>query len=291
MNENSFKKKFKPAACTMQPWRYLIPKDIREDTLHKIRQETMQAYGYSMDECPKRTVCFTKDCIGRPLPWLSPTAKPYLEKLKLTHNIKDDEMFITGCEGCPIVKDCKSPCYQVNDYLNRFKTKEPNLVFQENLENHISIIEHEEVKPNIFTNKDIPWDCLTTKKQELVRKYLYEGKDFLTIAKEMDLNNQARVRYEFYSALNRLSEYAIMREFLKENEEVLRNESSNQYDILKEIYINNLSIVDTAEKRGISKQAVGQTLTRVLTKYKISFTTFVKKVGKKVVYNVPEVFK
>ena len=73
MNENSFKKRFKQAACTSQPWKYLISKDIREDTLHKIRQETMQAYGFSMDECPKKSVCLTKKCMGRNLPWLSET--------------------------------------------------------------------------------------------------------------------------------------------------------------------------------------------------------------------------
>jgi hypothetical protein len=291
MDENSFKKKFKPAACNTQPWRYLIPKDVREDTLHRIRQETMQIYGFSMDECSKRSTCLTKDCMGRQLPWLSETAKPYLEKLKLTHTIKDGEMFITGCEGCPIVKDCTSPCYQVNDYLNRFKTKEPNLVYEENLENHINIDSSRDSRPNMLINRDIPWNCLSAKKQELVKKYLYEGKDFLTIAKEMDLNNQARVRYEFYSALNRLSEVAIMRDFLRENEDKLKVENINQYEVLKEIYINNLSVVDTAKKRGTSKQAISQTLTRVFNKYKIKFSIFVKKVGNKVVYNTTEVFK
>jgi len=291
MNESSFKKAFKPAACTTQPWKYLIPKDIREDTLHKIRQETLQAYGYSMDECTKRATCLTKACMGRELPWLSPTAKPYLEQLRATHTITNDELYLTGCEVCPIANLCKSPCYQVNDYLNRFKTKEPNLVYQENLENHTPTISYEYSRPTTLLNKDIPWDCLTDLKQQIVRKYLYEGKDFLTIAKELDLNNQSRVKYEFYSALNKLSEVGVMRDFLKENEEVLRNENINQFEILQEIYINNLSTVDLAEKRGISKQAVGQTLTRVLSKYKITFITFVKKVGNKVVYNVPEVFK
>jgi predicted DNA-binding protein YlxM (UPF0122 family) len=290
MNENNFKKKFKPAACTTQPWKYLIPKDVREDTLHKIRQETLQAYGYSMDECTKRTICFTKNCVGRPLPWLSQTAKPYLEQLKLTHNIKDGEMFISGCEGCPIVKDCKSTCYQVNDYVRRFKTEEPNLVYGDDLENHI-IIDQSEDRANTFGHKDIPWDCLNIKKQQLVRKYLYEGKDFLTIAKEMNLKYQSRSKYEFYAALTKLSEYATIRDFLSENEQILLEDNPKYLNILQEIYINNLSIVELAKKEGISKQAISKTLTKIFNKYKINFVTFVKKVGTKVVYNVPELFK
>jgi len=290
VSENSFKKKFKPAACTTQPWKYLIPKDIRENTLHKIRQETRQIYGFSMDECPKKSTCLTKKCMGRTLPWLSETAKPYLEQLKLTHEIRDDEMFISGCESCPIVKDCKSPCFQVNDYVNRFKTEEPNLVYEEVSDNRVYEDRPQE-EVSAFNYKDIPWDCLSAKKQQLVRKYLYEGKDFLTIAKEMDLNNQARTKYEFYSALTKLSEYATIRSFIEEKEQILLAENPKYLNILKEIYVNNLSMVELASKEGVSKQAISKTLTKIFKKYKINFVTFVKKVGTKVVYNVPELFK
>lgn len=289
--EGIFKKSFKPASCTTQPWKYLIPKDIREDVLHKIRRETLEAYGVSMDECSKRSTCFTKECAGRSLPWLSKTAKPYLDKLKLTHNIVNDELFIVGCEGCPIAKQCSSPCFQVNDYLNRFKSKEPNLVYKENLENHINEDILIENRPALFGNKDIPWDCISAKKQEIVKGYLYEGKSFFVLAKELKLSNQAYCKYEFYSALNKLSEFGVVREFIKENEQILKNENNHQYEILKEIYVNNETIVGLAKKRGTSKQAVHQSLTKVLNKYKVKFTVFVKKVGNKVVYNTPEVFK
>jgi predicted DNA-binding protein YlxM (UPF0122 family) len=291
--EKKFKLNNRQPACNKRPWEYLVPKEIRADLLMRVRQECLEIYGNSLSECTKKSICFTKKCLGRELEWKSKLAKPYLDMFAKIVGINEGDLYYiqNDCAGCPIAKECKSPCYQVNDYLNRFKTKEPNLVYQENLENHNPIEYYPETIANVLVNKEVPWDCLTDRKQELVRKYLYEGKDFLTIAKEMDLNNQARVKYEFYSALNKLSEFAKMREFIKEYEQILRNENPNQYEILKELYINNLTTVDVAEKKGISKQAVGQTLTRVLTRYKISFMTFVKKVGNKVVYNVPEVFK
>ena len=87
VDEKAFKRIHKPPACTKAPWEHLVTGPNKDNILRAIRQETIAIYGQSMDECPKRKVCFTKSCIGRPLPFKSPTAKPYLDQLKLTHNI------------------------------------------------------------------------------------------------------------------------------------------------------------------------------------------------------------
>lgn len=290
-DENRFKRTFRPPSCTMAPWYNLISKDQRDQVMRAIRQETVEAYGYSMDECVKRKTCLTKSCIGRPLPFKSETAKPYLEKLKQTHKIEDELLYISNCDSCQIVKSCKSPCYQLNDFLNRASSKEAEIVPQENLENHVieNITNTSETINNfIMTSNNIPWDCLTETRKAVIKKYLYEKKDFYVIAKELDLNNQARVKYEFYSALTRLSEFAIMRKFLQDNSKEL---TTKQIETLNSVYTDNLSLTDAAKKHSVSKQAIQQILTRVVNKYNIKWSIFVSKQGNKIVYNVPELFK
>lgn len=290
MDEKRFKRTFRPPACTMAPWYNLVPKDQRDSVMRAIRQETVEAYGYSMDQCPKRKTCLTKSCIGRPLPFKSETAKPYLEKLKQTHKVENEELYITNCDSCQLVTSCKNPCYQLNDFLNRSSTKEVELISQENLENHVieNITTNDNINNFMSTNTNIPWDCLTETRKLVIKKYLYESKDFYQIAKEMDLNNQARVKYEFYSALTRLSEFAVMRKFIMDNEKLL---TQNQLDTLNAVYIDNISLTDIAKNWKVSKQAVQQSLTRVITKYNIKWSVFVSKQGNKIVYNVPELFK
>lgn len=291
MNEKDFKKSHKPAICTSPAWRNLISGQVKDDTLRKIRQETIAAYGYSMDECPKRLVCMGTECLGRPLPWKSETAKPYLEQLKVTHTIKNDELYLTKCDQCPIKIKCKSPCHQINDFLNRQISKEPDLIFQENLENHSQpYIEGKTIHKSIH-NPDIPWDCLSTKRQTIIKKYLYEGKDFLMIAKELNMNNQARVKYEFYAGLTRLSEFAAIRAFFNDNKEEIELDNKFNYLTIKALYFDNLSITTYAKSKSSSKQAVQQRLTRFIKKYNIKWTIFVKKKKNKLIYNVPMVFK
>lgn len=226
--------------------------------------------------------------MGRPLPFKSETAKPYLEQLKATHNITNDELFISNCDACPIKLSCTSVCGQVNDYMNRRDTKSVELIFQETLENHEPEPYTETLEAALPIVGEIPWDCVSDKRQQVVKKYLYEGKDFLTIAKELDLNNQARVKYEFYSTLTKFSEYAVMRKFLEENENELTHK---QIQILTMIYKTNLSIQQVASVEGKTKQAIQQLLTRLIKKYNIQWETFVRKRKNKVIYSVPEVMK
>lgn len=287
-NENKFKKTNKPAACTTPPWKNLIPLNKRDEVLRKIKEETIEHYGYSMDSCTKRKVCFTKTCLGRELPWKSPTAKPYLEQLQNTHRIQNEELYIDNCVSCPIAKSCSSPCSQVNDYMNRSNEPEMHFVYKENLE----AVNEEELDSGVDKPKEgglqLPWDILSPQKSKIIRKYLYEQKDFLAVARELDLNNQAEAKYVFYSALTKLSEYGIMRKFIDENREKL---TEKQQLILDEIYFKNKSLTEVAEQYNISVPAVTGMINRVLEKYKLSWPVFVRKEDQKVIYNVPEVLK
>ena len=287
MNEKSFKKANKPAICTNPVWKSLITTDDKEDIVRKIRSETVEAYGYSMDACPKRLVCLGQDCLGRPLPVLSPTAKPYLDELKKKYKVVNDELFLTKCEVCPIKLKCTSTCHQINDFLNRHHKKEPEFVFQELSENTTETILSSNTN-NFMSNKDIPWDSLTIRRQEVIKKYLYEGKDFSAIAKELGMKSQAWVKYEFYAGLTKLSEYASVREYLTNNKE---NITKGNFSLLEKLYIKNQSITELAKNEGCSKQAIQQRLTRTLDSANIKWIIFVKKVKNKLIYNVPMVFK
>lgn len=288
MDENKFKKIKKLAACTRRPWEYLIPSDIKHSVIAQVNKESIDIYGRLFDECNKRKICFTKDCMGRELEWNSPTAKPYLAQFAIDQGIEvGANYYVQTCEGCPIAKTCSSPCYQINDYLNRSDEKEPNLIYQESLDNHI--IEDVAVEPNPLNfGGQIPWDCLSEMKQFVVKKYVFEQKDFLTISKELLLTNQAQVKYIFYSALTKLSEFGAVRQFIDDNKKSM---DKYQYKILNYIYNDNKSLIEVAQEENISKQAVQQLISRLIKKYDIKWTIFVKKQGTKLIYNVPSMLK
>lgn len=289
LNELEFKKETKMAACTSPPWAMLIPPRDRPELIRRIRQECIDEYGHSFDECPKRLTCFKRECIGRPLPWKSKTAKPYLEQLTKTQNIKDGELFITtDCSTCPMVSMCKSPCNQVLDFIEREKAVEPNIDYRNDTEHYKREPENFEPANFKFHAEDIPWDVLPKRKQEVIKKYLYEGRDFRYVGETLGLNNQARAKYEFYAAMTKLSEYAIVRNFIIENNNKL---TVRQQQIFGMVYFDNMSFIDVANNLHISKQSVQQTVARVLKKYNVTWKTYVKKRGNKVLYSVPQLFK
>jgi predicted DNA-binding protein YlxM (UPF0122 family) len=266
-----------------------IASDVREDVLRDIRRETMAAYGQSMDECPKRLVCFGKQCLGRPLPHKSVTAKPYLDELAKTHKIVNGELFISNCGGCPIATTCKSACAEVNDFLQRDKSEEPQLEYRDNLEN-IAPEPDNTVIMGTLLGKDlkVAWDVLKPRRKRTLEAYLYEQKDFLTIAIELGYHDQARAKYELYAALTTLAEYSTMRHFIQNNQTKL---TPYQFIVLNNIYNLNKSLTIAAKELKVSKQAIQQTVKRVIEKNRIKWTIFVKKQNNKVIYNVPEVLK
>lgn len=286
-NDKTWKLRNKPPACTRPPWRYLIPYKDRPEILRKIRQECVEIYGKSFDECSKRLDCVGKDCVGRPLPWKSPTARRYLEQLKKTHKIVNEELYIEGCETCPLVKTCKKPCLEVIDSSNKTKSREPKLIYKDFLDN----LQRESVEDTdlrTLNTKNIPWDILDDTKKEVIKKYVSENKDFKTIANQLGLTNQARVKYIFYSSLTKLSEYAIVREFIEENKFLI---TPKQLRVLNLIYKENKTKTEVAKELGLTKQSIGQILNRVFNKYNVKWKVFVKKKGTRVVYNTEEIVK
>lgn len=288
MNEKDFKDKNKPAACTRPPWAKLIPEDDRNKVLAKIREESNLEYGRSLDECPKRLVCMGKQCIGRPLPWKSETARPYLEQLKSTHNIIDGELFLNSCDVCPIANSCSYLCPQVNDFLHRDKKKEATLVYKEKLDNIPEEAQGDTISLPMLIGYEVPWDAVSPRKQRVVRKYLYEHKDFLTIARQENLNNQSRAKYEYYSALTKMSEYAVMRKFIDKKGHEL---AATQLDLMKRVYFENKTLTEAGKELGITRQAAYDRLKRVKNRFKITWHRFVKKHDNKVIYNIPEVLR
>lgn len=289
MDTRKWKKENKPASCTEPPWAMFIPVEDRPNVLRQIRQETIEEYGYSMDECPKRKICIKKECLGRPLPWKSKTAKPLLEKLKNFSNIKNEELIVnTDCRSCPMFNNCDNLCNQVLDFIDRGKSMEVNIKYTNNNENEIVKKIDNEAGKLLVSSEDIPWDVLSVRKRKIVKQYLYEQKNFKHVADNNDLYNQAFAKYEFYAALTKLSEYANLRKFLKENSHVL---TLRQHEILNMVYFQNKRIVQVAKDLQISKQSVQQTISRVTKKYNIKWHTFVKKQGNKMIYNTMEVLK
>lgn len=286
MEEKEYKKKL-PAICTKNPIYHLIPYKERLDTLRKIKQECLDIYGYTLDECPKRFEC-DGDCSGRELPWQAPSAKPFLEKLSETLTIKDEKLFVVGCDGCPIRANCTSVCSQINDYMNRDAQRQPKINYYDDIDRH------KEDEKDIFENLksitgglSIPWNALNDTRSRVIKLYVEEGRDFSHVAALVGLYNQAEAKYEFYAGLTTLSKYAILRQFLTTKPKL----TDKQRTILEKAYIDNMKFTEIADELGISSQAVQQLVDRIIKTNNLKWTKFVRKEGTKVIYNTTEIFR
>jgi len=172
--------------------------------------------------------------------------------------------------------------------MNRANKKELKVSYMENLEERPIKKERATISLPFLKGHEIPWDAVSKRKQSVVKKYLFERKDFLTIAKQENLNNQARCKYEYYSALTKMSEYAIMRRFIKSKGNRI---TPTQLDLMKLVYMENKNLAQSAKEMNITRQAAQQRLGRVIKKYDIKWHRFVKKHKNKVLYNIPEVLR
>lgn len=288
VDEKDWKKLNKPPACTKNPIEHLVPQEDKYEILRTIRQECIDHYGQDIiSECGKRKICMTKKCMGRELPWKSPTALPYLKELAKTQNIQNGLLYVqTDCSTCPFAKSCTSVCDQVSDYISRDRTIEPQTIASEHADK-MAAVPVDNTSLSTFTT-NIPWDILSIRRRQVIKMHLYDRRDFKYIAHKLNLNNQARAKYEYYAALTTISEYATMREFLKDHLDLLTDKQKN---VLQSIYYDNNKLCKVAKDIGVSKQAVQQMVARVVNKHEIKWPKFVWKRGNKVIYNVPRILK
>ena len=287
MEEKEYKEKYLPAICTKNPIYHLIPYKERLDTLRNIKQECLDIYGYTLDECPKRFEC-DGVCSGRELPWKAPSAKPFLKKLSETLEMTDGKLFAKACDGCPIRTKCTAVCTQINDYMNRQVQRQPKIYYYKDMERH------KEEEKDVFENLKsvtkglaIPWDALNATRKQVIKFYVEKGRDFNHVAKLTNLYNQAEAKYEFYAGLTTLSKYAILRQFLSTKPKL----TDRQRIILSKAYVDNMKVTEIAEEMGISSQAIQQLVDRIVKANNLKWTKFVRKEGSKVIYNTTEIFR
>jgi hypothetical protein len=290
--ELNFKKLFKSAACLSAPWLYKIPAAIRKETILKIKNELLdQGLEDLTAECPNRFVCTKKNtCVGRKLPYASPTALPYLKQLEQTNKVVDEHFYVEGCSNCPIAQTCSKTCYMVNDYVQRHKTTEVFLNYRDNLE-VINVLEIEtilDVMGEKEENLEVPYDCLSEKNLEVLNSYLFLQRDFKSTAANCGLANGAAAKKMLYYSMNRLAEFANMRKFVAEGKGKL---TFVQLKILELVYLENKSLTEVARIQGVTKQSIGQTIEKVIKNNNIKIPRFVRKKGTKMIYNVPLLFK
>jgi len=293
-NDRQFKRENKPSACTLPPWAIFIPAKERAEILRTIRQECIDVYGHSYDECSKRKICITKSCLGRPLPWESPTAIPYLNELLKSHEVNIDKELVikTDCSSCPIYKTCNTLCNQVTDYIDRNKSVESIVYLSEDIASNTGIFKTKKYKSDStklkFTLKDLPWDSLTDREQQIVKCYFIEQRDYRHIADKYGFYNQAASKYFIYVKLNKLSKTAAMRLFIKSNRNSLNIKTLT---LLEELYINNKSQKQVAKELGYYDSDLSVELKRIKDKYKIKWKVFVKRTKGKTCYYPLEVLR
>lgn len=280
----------KVAACTQPPWAPFIEASVRADTLRKIREECVEKLGYNLDECPKRKTCFTDTCTGRPLPWFSKTAKPYLEKLaKETSTNPNTDLFVsTDCSPCPFFKECNSPCNQVIDYIERTKTAEPTLYYYDKLESVTPNLEVIEESLSSLSTDNIPWDCISERKRKVIKERLFKEKNFSHVAENTNLYNNAAAKLEYYSGLTKLSKYGVIRKFFKENKDLL---TDKQRFIIQSVFVENKKVKEVAKTLNVTTQAVYLNINKVIEKHNLKWKTYVKIKDRKVIYNISEIVK
>ena len=262
MNDTQFKKKNKPALCTLDPVLSQVPKDKYHELLNICRQKARDSGFEDYDTgCPKRHTCLG-NCTGRPIAHYIDELKPYIDKVR--HLIAPDGMiYLKGCGTCPIKTTCKKTCNQVSDFMDRNKNKEDlttkfepvAITTDYALANWVGG-DDGETQPGILseligrygsiqdTIENLPWGAINDKRQRLIRMYVFEGKDFRASANELGYSNGNVARNEFYRSLTTLSKFATVRYFIEQHRDEI---SDFDYELLQFRYykfqsVNEISI-------------------------------------------------
>jgi hypothetical protein len=289
MNDQSFRKKFKPAVCLNDPVMNLISKDKYHEMLNIVRRSYREK-GMTYDSsCPKRFTC-QGICQGRPIDhWIS-ELKPYIKKI--SHLLAEDgNLYVKTCGTCPISKTCKSTCNQVSDYMIREKNSE-DLSYKVDTEfTNFDISLSTWVSDDDFSSgilkelierygsiqdaiSNLPWDAVNNKRQRLVRAYTLESKDFAQCAKEIGYANGTVARNEFYCALTALSKYASVRYYMECNRDVI---SDFDYELLRLRYYDFLTLKEISERLNIKLGTIRSRIFRFIKRNKLKYSNYLNK--------------
>jgi Sigma-70, region 4 len=298
MSDVTFKKKNKPALCTLDPIMSLVSKEKFHEIQNIVKQKLRDA-GLEYDlSCPKRFTCNGK-CSGRPVYHQVDELKPYIDKVK--HLIaKDGMIYLQGCQTCPIVKTCKSTCNQISDFMNRSNNKEDLTVKMEpvqiSTDNAMSnwVSDDIESNPSVLSElierygsiqaivEQLPWGAVSDKRQRLIRMYVFEGKDFRACANELGYSNGNVSRNEFYRSLTVLSKYATVRYFIEQHRDDI---SDLEYELLQLRYYEFLPLEEIGIKLNMPTGTVRSKIFRFLKKANTKYSRFVVR-GKTVPSNI-----
>jgi hypothetical protein len=299
MNDTQFKKKNKPALCTLDPVLAQVPKEKYHEILNICRQRARDVGNDDYDlGCPKRFTC-SGQCSGRPIAHYIPELQPYIKKIK--HLISGDGMiYLKGCKECPIAKTCKRTCNQVTDFMERGKNKEDfvNKLDQVSMSTDFAlstwVSDESEATPGILSElvsrygsiqdaiSHLPWGAINEKRQRLIKMYCFEGKDFRAVAKELGYSNGTVSRNEFYRALTVLSKFATVRFYVEEHRDEI---SDFEYELLQMRYYQFLTVADIAAALNLPMNTVRSKLFRFLKKAGMKYARYVNR-GKVVPSNI-----
>jgi hypothetical protein len=290
MNDTQFKKKNKPALCTLDPVMAVVPKAKFHELQNIVRQKLRDS-GLDYDSgCPKRHTCLG-NCTGRPIYHQVDELKPYIDKIR--HLIAPDGMiYLKGCGTCPIKSTCKKTCNQVSDFMDRNKNKEdlvnklePAIVTTDFALSHW-VGDDTESQPGILselisrygsiqdTIENLPWGAINDKRQRLIRMYVFEGKDFRASAIELGYSNGNVARNEFYRSLTTLSKFATVRYFIEQHRDEI---SDFDYELLQLRYYKFLSVNEISKLLILPVGTIRSKLFRFLKKSKTKYSRFVVK--------------
>ena len=161
---------------------------------------------------------------------------------------------VTPCSVCEIRDTCTSLCNQMKAYLSRGNKKSVDTTqFDPNEQTedfysfqHLKNQQEVTIERDKFSFTDIPWDAISERDANIVKKHFVEDKNYNEIAKELNISAVAvyhvvRGGPNRKGVLAKLKEFATQRRLLKKYGPYL---STSVYNTLKDYYIHCKSLRD-----------------------------------------------
>lgn len=161
---------------------------------------------------------------------------------------------VTPCGVCEIRETCTSLCIQMKTYLSRGSKGSPDqLSFDasEHTQNHYSLVvlnsqDEKIIERDSFSIKDVEWNILSTRDQEILQKLFIEDMTYEEIGNELNLPVQNVYVFvhgdkNHIGALTKLKEFAITKKAFKRYGKYIPDKHQ---EVLKALYIENKKAKD-----------------------------------------------